>query len=278
MILFCNRIIQTMSLYVHPQNQEMLWTVMNKVPIVTQFFDSFPPAQKEQWFKSVIQMFYDRSGNRTMNAIELQQLNQDTISYIINTVQEKTKPIRDAPVPLYTPQPAPTSHIFKTSAQEKQEALDKQFASREKEYHSIFDRPLPPTPNFSEKIEDTAISNMDELIRQQRQLREQELRQYAPQPPLTGHVPATPITIDPNPSPVNIRAEILEHDDNPPAKKTVTFKQDNSAYDEILQLHANEITEMKNIVVRLADSIGTLAKDVLYIKQHIDASALSQYS
>ena len=251
---------------------------MNKVPIVTQFFDSFPPAQKEQWFKSVIQMFYDRNGNRTMNAIELQQLNQDTISYIINTIQEKTKPIRDAAVPLFTPQSAPTSHIFKTSSQEKQEALDKQFSSREKEYHSIFDRPLPPTPNFSEKIEDTAISNMDELIRQQRQLREQELRQYAPPPPLSGHGQATPLTIDPNPSPVNIRAEILEHDDDPPVKKTVTFKHDNPVYEEILQLHANEITEMKNIVVRLADSIGTLAKDVLYIKQHIDASALSQYS
>ena len=312
MILFYNRI---MALYVHPQNQEMLWTVMNKVPVITQFFETYPPSQKETWFKSVIQMFYDKIGNRTIASHELQQWNQETITYILTTIQEKTRPPPRETMPQFTspftPQPteqfnssyinAPLpqaqqqqqqsqqqqlpslqSHIFKTSAQEKQETLDKQFASREKEYQSIFDRPVPAAPDFSEKIEDTAISNMDELIRQQRQMREQELRQYAPPPPQNPQQ-NPPLRIDA--TPVNIRAEIIESEvDNgstASARKSVTFGDVTErvipAYEEILQLHATEITDMKNIVVRLADTLGSLAQDIQYIKQHIDASSLCQY-
>jgi hypothetical protein len=160
-------------------------------------------------------------------------------------------------------------HIYKTSAQEKQEALDKQFASREKEYHSVFDRPQPPIPDFTEKIEDTAISNMDELIRQQKQLREQEFRQYAPPGP--GSVsPNPPLRIEE--TPVNIRTDIIEQYTEVQEKKKVTFGDELRVYDEVLQLHANEITDMKGILVSLSELIGTLAKDIQYIKQHINSA------
>jgi hypothetical protein len=51
-----------------------------------------------------------------------------------------------------------------------------------REYTTFYDLPKPKVIDFSEKIEDPVITNMAELIEEQRKMRERELQEYAPPP------------------------------------------------------------------------------------------------
>ena len=49
------------------------------------------------------------------------------------------------------------------------------FEKKQKEYDNIKTKQAPPEPNFKEHVEDTAIENMDELIKQYQQQRQMDL-------------------------------------------------------------------------------------------------------
>ena len=175
-----------MSNYAHPENQKLLWNILNTTPIITSFFSPYPVANKEQWFKSVIQMFYENNKNKTMNKDQLQSLNRETLSYMVQSIKDQIQkqqnnqsnnqsnnPSNNQSYSISTPPIIPDT---------KQEIYQQQFNNRQQEYETMFDKKAPESINFRDKVEDTAISNMDELIRNHVQQREQELKQYAPSP------------------------------------------------------------------------------------------------
>ena len=55
----------------------------------------------------------------------------------------------------------------------------------------MLDKPTPDSVNFREKVDDQAISNMEELIEQHRRQREKELAEFAP-PPLQPPISTEP--------------------------------------------------------------------------------------
>uniref|UniRef100_A0A6C0I4K6 Uncharacterized protein n=1 Tax=viral metagenome TaxID=1070528 RepID=A0A6C0I4K6_9ZZZZ len=261
-----------MNLYVHQENQQMLWDVMNKVHLIQSFFQSYPPDQKEKWFKSVIQMFYEKYSGKNITYVELQQINQETISYILNTIQEKLQPARPivAPTPSFAFQPpAPPSLAVPTRDNDKEALLNKQFELRQKDYSSALDRPTPEAPSFLEKEEDTAISNMDELIEIQRRLREQDYQKYAPPPPIKiVEEGAERITMSRVPD-----EQMVYENTTPTTKKNVTWEP------EVRGSHVgDELNSLKAMISDLSSVISVLTRDVSYIKQHIDTSALNQHS
>jgi len=247
-----------MNLYVHQENQQMLWDVMNKVHLIQSFFQGYPPEQKEKWFKSVIQMFYEKYNGKNVTYVELQQINQETISYILNTIQEKLQPARPivAPTPSFAFQPPVTNDIAPRN--EKEIALNKQFELRQKEFTTAFDRPAPEAPTFLEKTEDAAISNMEELIETQRRLREQDYQQYAPPPPIKegeNRVTITRVPVDEEPV---------------VTKKSVTWESEHKSM-------GDELHSLKAMISDLSSVISVLTRDVSYIKDRIDTSSLQQH-
>jgi len=199
---FTNDVKSIALLYVHPENQELLWKIINKSPILGQMEQS-SLHEKQKWFKSIIQLFYDKTGQETVamgnvtknsehsTYSQLKQLNQDTIIYMVENLRKQLGQNKSTGIssPSYQEHnnsfsradvynSLPTHDQYSLRPPPKTNIND--VADRQKEYESMLAKPLPPEMNFSEKIADEAISNMDELIAQHKKQREDELKQYAP--------------------------------------------------------------------------------------------------
>jgi hypothetical protein len=70
-----------MSLYIHPENQRVLWTTINKVTGFSEKRDA------DAWFKQVIAHFYHQNSNRVLGKDELLKLNKETIEYMIQQLK-----------------------------------------------------------------------------------------------------------------------------------------------------------------------------------------------
>jgi hypothetical protein len=57
----------------------------------------------------------------------------------------------------------------------KKDEFQEQFSNRQKDYETMFQKPIPKEINFSEQMEEGAITNMEELIQKQKRQREMEI-------------------------------------------------------------------------------------------------------
>ena len=182
------------NLYIHSQNQELLWNTISKAPL----FQIINTAYREQWFKNIIKMFYEK--NPLINDTNtLQIINKDTIQYMINDlkhIQQQKNQSQSLPptppqyqnvsqsnTPLQTNSyvPLEQNYMGKSELMErKQELSNNAFIQRQKEYEKMFEKPTVPEVNFKEKLDDEPISNMEELIERHKKERENELSQYSP--------------------------------------------------------------------------------------------------
>jgi hypothetical protein len=139
-----------MSLYIHDENQEILWRLFDKLPYIIK--NSYNPnllKYKEILFKETIEYFYEENKTKQLSVFELEQLNKDTLIYI----NEKLVKTYYIPVKAESNESTSFSNIISVS---KTETVST-------EYIPYKDKPNTLNP-FSETIEDEPISNMDELI------------------------------------------------------------------------------------------------------------------
>jgi len=243
-----------MSQYVTPENQKLLWNVISKNPIVNDFFLS-NPYKKDEWFKSIIRMFYDQNTGRVLNQTDLLMLNKTTISYMIQNVKESTAQTTQKNAPIQLDQNFLKPYSI---TENKVEKIGNQFEQKQVEYNSLFDRKVPEAPEFSEK-QDKPLSNMDELIQQHLREREEELRKYAPLP-----LSATPIVSQPNKlkieqsqDTINIQIEeISQPDTSDKLIKSVSWSDTVNA--EKLESQQKEIDELKSQVSALIARLTSL--------------------
>ena len=76
-----------MSLYVVPENQELLWNVISKNAYIQDFFAPYNPEKKNEWFKTIIRTFYERYKLQKLTVADLNLVNKETISYMIQNVR-----------------------------------------------------------------------------------------------------------------------------------------------------------------------------------------------
>jgi len=168
-----------MTLFVHRDNQELLWKVTNQLPQLVTYFTTSTVQSKEEWFKSIIKTYYEKYKHKTLTIQELQQINQEVVTHMIQTT---IPPTAVSPTQVY---PSPLST----------RPLPQQYPENKTQYRPLYDNPPPPEPVFQDKVEDTAIPNMDELVRNHIQQREAELRKYSPPSPVQSQ---PNITIEPD--------------------------------------------------------------------------------
>lgn len=181
--------------YIDHNNQTLLWNTIRNADLVNDVFGGNINAEtmKVSWFKSIIQTFYE-SIPQTAAFIPalLNEKNKETISYMVENLKtlkntklnKNVQPIQSSGQNQFIEKNAPTS-IYSRNGTNRSDAFLANFTERQKEYDIMIKKPAPLSEDiFENKIEDTAISNMDELIKQHMKQREDELSMYAlPVPP-----------------------------------------------------------------------------------------------
>lgn len=214
-----------MALYVVKENQELLWNVINNNAFVQQYFTKVGPEKKHEWFRNIIENFYEQNKHNQLTVSDLHNINRSTIAYMIENIRlQESQNIPSYNDPntsrfqangIYTPPVIPDN---------RQQQYASEFDHRQKEYQQMIEKKPPAEIDFSEKNnKDTAISNMDELMKQHIQEREKELQIYKPES-LSNN-----IQID---NSANIQIEVEEintqinDDDIKKNKKTVSWSNE----------------------------------------------------
>lgn len=173
-----------MALYVNPENQKLLWNIINKHPKINEYFSNKPIANKHHWFQTCIEYIYENIKYEKLTIQTLQAYNKDTLKYMLNLIIEPNKQYKTE-----SPQSVLETQFTRTMEDQvsqqylsKTDILNQTFNMRQKEYESMFEKKTPESIDFRDKIDDEPMSNMEEVLRTHLQMRENELKQYAPLP------------------------------------------------------------------------------------------------
>ena len=109
----------------------------------------------------------------------------------------------------------------------------------------------PPEPNFQEKIDDTIIENMDELVNLHMKQRELEIQQFGDNNVNNNRNDIQPITINKN-ADISLQIEEIQYADT----KKVTWKLSET----------EEIENLKLTVQNLCASFKNLQEEVYLLK------------
>jgi hypothetical protein len=99
-----------MSLYIHPENQRVLWTTIDKANGFSERQDA------DQWFKQIISHFYHQNSHRVLGKDELLKLNKETIEYMIQQLRAPAMPSVTAYVPRSMPSSVTSSLVTSSVA------------------------------------------------------------------------------------------------------------------------------------------------------------------
>lgn len=164
-----------MALYIHPENQTLLWNTIQKNPKFHQI-----TINKQEWFSGIIKSFYENIQYLPpLTPQDLLQINRQTISYMMEQIN--------------------TLLVDRPKFTESKKVVS-DFNTRQQEYESALKPKLPPIADFSEKINDDAIQNMDELLQQQIRQRDYDVEKAKEQlPPPPPSISVQPVAIPPTP-------------------------------------------------------------------------------
>ncbi len=200
--------------YITVENQTLLWKTIQRSP---QFANNTITINREQWFSSIIKQFYENIKSTKMSIAELKALNQQTIAYMISDLKRIESlyiaPLQNAVPPILPPQVKPNTPIAQMTyetPQTRMSAYTDQFNARQQEYANMGKPTSPPIANFSEKVEDETITNMDELLQQQIKQREYDVAMVKPPPPPSAMDITEPISQSPNQTTQEVMAAIQE--------------------------------------------------------------------
>jgi hypothetical protein len=224
-----------MSLFISKENQDLLYEMINKTPEINNVFSTI--EEKNRWFKRTIELQYEQlPKNITRETLSL--TNRSVLSSMVNYLRSMNRMF--SPTPATTPATTPPSMPLMNTLKRDNTPNINQIQSQ---YNSMFEVPKPKTIDFSEKIDDDVITNMDELIENQKKMRERELQEYSPPPP-----PPSP-TIQQNQSTkINILEDLPKDVLKPMTERRVQFDIPSPSHDSFTQ----EITKR---IDRLEDKI-----------------------
>lgn len=178
-----------MSLYIHPENQTLLWNTLHKNPKFQHL-----TINRQEWFSGIIKAFYEKIQYLPpLTTQDLMQINRQTISYMMEEINAL---MNDRP----------------KFTESKKVVSD--FTTRQQEYESALKPKLPPIADFSEKISDDVIQNMDELIQQQIRQRDYDIekaKERLPPPPPSIATSIQPLISPPTPPNSNSLDSTINH-------------------------------------------------------------------
>ena len=193
-----------MALYIHPENQELLWKVVNKNPIVEQYFSAYPANIQESWFKQIISSFYEQNRTNVSNSDQLYEINKNTLTYMVQDINRNIqylKEQRERTSVQENTQLNQNDFLKPHSVTENREdKFTNQYNQYQQNYQAMFDKKVPESIDFREKFDDQPISgNMDELVQRHLRERDEELKRYAMPPVMPNLIPVNNNRVEPPP-------------------------------------------------------------------------------
>jgi len=266
-----------MALYIHPENQELLWKIVNKNPMIQEYFMRYPPNIKETWFKQIVSAFYDKNRNITFNTENLYEINRDTLNYMVQDVKRNVEHMQQQqmrPPAQQVPQMPLTGIPGRDD--KKEEKFVSQYNQFQNEYYSMFDKKPPDSIDFREKFNDPPpiSGNMEDLVQKHLRERDEELKKYAPAPFFggqagsvqnqgSGRLTISPdenvqLTVEEIPSSLNTFRGLknVEPPQNGPPESTVKWLDNENA--NKIQALEQEIVILKNQVLQMTDKVAFL--------------------
>jgi hypothetical protein len=179
-----------MSLYIKHENQTLLWNTIHSHPKFLPHLKQYSPDKISGWFRSTIEGFYRKWGeNRPISPEELKQLNQNTLTYLYQSITSlgKTPPVQShPPVELQhqtqhpsLPKPLPDfhgQHEFEQRAQEYQSMNAKHVAE--------------PLQGKTDADQRESQETMERKWMEQQRLREKDVEHFAPPSQINNNQPA----------------------------------------------------------------------------------------
>jgi hypothetical protein len=268
-----------MSSFVHPENQRIIWNIVNKNIYVNDFFQINTHVSKEQWFRSIIEKFYMQNEGRNLSIDELNMLNKDVLTFMVKSIHSippQNKPQDTPPVIASTPAPTPiTNYQIQTPPYVPNnigEQTNREFEHKKQEYEGMYARQKPDEMDFKEKHDDSIIENMDELINNHISEREKQIKELHP-PILTNVNPATPMPTMTHVDPATSMPTMTHVDPATPmpnGKNTdkITFTiQENK---EIQTSDSGDDTQMKMEILELKEKVKQLHEDYSLFKTDLE--------
>lgn len=197
-----------MALFIHRDNQTILWEILQERPEI----HVLTPSERPAWFKHHIQQFYENLPatwfQQPLTTTELNRLNQAVLRTMLETLGSvpvdrrvaQSQPFPDtrtmgsafqdldrptaSRIPPRGPAGGPDPSQAGATANNGPHSgghLHEQFLQKQEEMKTFLQRPPPQQIDFKVTELDTPIANMDELIQQQ--LRERENLILPPPPP-----------------------------------------------------------------------------------------------
>jgi hypothetical protein len=264
-----------MTLYIHEGNQRILWSTIKSLPMFT---SNVADEEKAIWFKEIIGYMYEKNKHRKLTNIQLQELNKDTISYMINQLQiiqrNRQRAESNFTNSLQSSKPNPflepsASHRMES----KSESYSKQFLERQKEYEDMNRKIEPPRPVFQEQLEDGAIDNMEELVKQhlkQRELDIENIKQVNYDVPQKKSIKIVDDKIFIPTKPIDLPIEELS--DNLQPRKSVRWNMENSNNNDNDNNDSGrqEIDNLKMTVNTLTDIIRNVQKELNELRKKVN--------
>ena len=266
-----------MSLLVHPENQQLIWDITNNNQFVVQFFQSNSHIKKEQWFRAVMEHFYNTYKGRQIDKSELNQLNKEVLMYMIQSLQNM------APRPKPEPEPEPARPTYNNiptppiPENNREELYRQQFMQKQQEYKSLLDKSKPAALDFREKEKDVAISNMEELIQKQMQERNAYMNLHPlpsnniqPNTNVLAPMPAQQVQPAKNAVPPENIQLIPESTNNKPQVKS----SDDITSKQLLDL----LTEQKSEISSLKTMILNLSNQLIFTNERLNQPVKQEHS
>jgi len=250
-----------MALFVHPENQKILWNIINGNPFIIRYFETQPQQAKEMWFKQSIEDFYSKIQGKEINPQELNNINKEVLTSMIQSVhlQNPQFSAHNSSIP-YQQQPEPQNTMTHNAINtppvvkdNREEMFNKQFQMRQNEYDSMLQKKVPAEIDFREKQTDENNQNINELLEREQREREKLMNSLQ-------H--SNKIQIDDKPN--NIKLEPVDLEE-PKSKKSVSWNNDDDKKDDVkklLEVQKSEMYSMRLHIIDLTKQIEEMNKRI----------------
>ena len=261
-----------MNLYINPDNQKLLWNIISQNQYITNFFYMLSPSDKEKWFKHIIEKIYFDNQNKILNYESLKELNKQTLAYMLQDIKERNNPKPTPNIEQTNYNQINTPPIVKES---KSDLYQQQYDQRQQTYQDMVKREVPKQIDFSTKVEDGVIQNMDDLIKKHQEERQLDIQNFQPAP-LTNDNPLK-LNID-NSTDVSIEKEtetiVQSPKENKSQQKQVSWGGINIYFDndeslETFTMHQEEVSIIHNKYSQLNNEVTKLNDEIETIKEQI---------
>tara|TARA_Y100000389_G_C17455666_1_gene517985 strand:- start:633 stop:1388 length:756 start_codon:yes stop_codon:yes gene_type:complete len=249
-----------MKLYINPENQKLLWTIINQHQFINSYWQNYSLHDKSLWFKEIIQYVYDNNKNTINNYSNLTELNKQTLNYMIDDIKKRLNSISNDSI--NTP---------KESVNNRSEYIQNQYNLRQQNYEDMNKKDLPEQLDFTVQNDDEAITDINALVEKQQRERDLDIQKYKPL--LTNK--ETKLIIDKN-TDINIDkdTEII----NNKVKKSISWGENKIYFDNVetaeqfqmknedISIFQLRISELEKKVMKLNELLSLIKIEISEIK------------